>query len=237
MRLMIAYSSQLTNRMMYKWKSNIVYDIMCYLNYENSINFERQNIDIEAQYRSITETIEIAVEKPDNTRNKNIKFSIGEIVKHLSQPNFAPPKESIYHEGVIIGWHSKCDPNFQAKMKKTRMFPYLCHHYQNHLICTCASCICFNSKCVSDEQPHYIILTENDKICYVREGMSINSILINHICFMISYHFCNVKFIFFILDHIEICSPKRINNIEIGRFFSRFHGFYYEPNKSLANRY
>lgn len=53
------------------------------------------------------------------------------------------------------------------------------------------------------------------------------------------FHLHNVKYIFFFffLDDISICSPKGIDNIEIGRYFCRFEGTHYVPNESLAKHY
>ncbi|EFN69925.1 F-box only protein 21, partial [Camponotus floridanus] len=56
-------------------------------------------------------------------------------------------------------------------------------------------------------QPHYIILAENNKICYAAQ------------------------------DLISKCLPKEINNIAIGRYFYRFEGTHYVPNKNLQQRY
>jgi len=43
--------------------------------------------------------------------------------------------------------------------------------------------------------------------------------------------------IFFILDLVSICSPIWIDNVEIGRYFSKFEGTHYVPNKNLAEKY
>ncbi|XP_072749467.1 uncharacterized protein [Anoplolepis gracilipes] len=64
--------------------------------------------------------------------------------------------------------------------------------------------------CMSVEkvnQTHYIILTETNRICYLAQ------------------------------DEISICQPQWIDNIEIGRYFSRFVGTHYVPNKSLVEKY
>jgi len=36
---------------------------------------------------------------------------------------------------------------------------------------------------------------------------------------------------------VSKCSPKWINNVEIGRYFSKFEGTYYVPNENLARNY
>jgi len=96
---------------------------------------------------------------------------VGIIVKHYVRYAFhnSSPK---YHHGVIIGWHHKYDPKFvkQLTMTKTCQFPYLCPEYVDKSICK----ECVNTIGV----PYYIILSENNKICYVRQGMNIYSILI-----------------------------------------------------------
>ncbi|EFN66699.1 hypothetical protein EAG_04583, partial [Camponotus floridanus] len=53
------------------------------------------------------------------------------------------------------------------------------------------------------DQPHYIIFIENNQMCYVEQ------------------------------DDISLCSPREINNVEIGRFFCRFEDTHYVPNKYL----
>ncbi|EFN68589.1 F-box only protein 21, partial [Camponotus floridanus] len=60
------------------------------------------------------------------------------------------------------------------------------------------------------DQPHYIILTNNNGIRYVQQ------------------------------DTILECSTnEQLNmiNVEIGRYFSRFKGTHYVPNESLAKLY
>ncbi|XP_029665664.1 F-box only protein 21-like, partial [Formica exsecta] len=59
----------------------------------------------------------------------------------------------------------------------------------------------------SVHQLHYIILAENHRVCYVQQ------------------------------DQLSICSSKKIDNIEIGRYFSSFEGTYYVPNESLRKHY
>ncbi|XP_072755732.1 F-box only protein 21-like isoform X2 [Anoplolepis gracilipes] len=57
-------------------------------------------------------------------------------------------------------------------------------------------------------EPHYTVLTDNNTIIY-------------HV----------------IQNEIFMCPPREINNIEIGRYFSKFEGTHYVLNKSLADRY
>ncbi|XP_050459392.1 F-box only protein 21-like [Cataglyphis hispanica] len=56
-------------------------------------------------------------------------------------------------------------------------------------------------------QMHYIILAENNQICYVPE------------------------------DQLSICPSKEIDNIEIGKYFSYFEGNFYVPNENLKEHY
>ncbi|XP_029677206.1 uncharacterized protein LOC115244008 [Formica exsecta] len=58
-------------------------------------------------------------------------------------------------------------------------------------------------------QLHYIILTENN----------------------------SCKIYIFFLDQLSIRPPRKIDNIEIGRYFSSFEGAYYVPNESLRKHY
>jgi len=148
---------------------------------------------------------------------------VGEIVTHKYSLRMRNILQD--HCGVIVGWHYKHDEMFLMQLcsytNKNTHFPYICRQ------------ILYISKCGehhSIDQPHYIILTENNRICYVEQG--IYSILLNHLCFMIFYLY-NVQYIFFISDDISLCSPREINNIEIGRFFCRFEGTHYVPNKYL----
>ncbi|XP_072763399.1 F-box only protein 21-like isoform X2 [Anoplolepis gracilipes] len=57
------------------------------------------------------------------------------------------------------------------------------------------------------KQTYYFILTENDEMCYVEE------------------------------DAITLTTPKWIVNSEIGRYFNKFEGTHYVPNKALAKRF
>jgi len=51
------------------------------------------------------------------------------------------------------------------------------------------------------------------------------------------FHLHNVQYISLISDDISLCSPRQINNIEIGRFFYKFVGTHYVPNKRLRKNY
>lgn len=68
-------------------------------------------------------------------------------------------------DGVIVGWHLQCDSMFRNKLTETFMFPYLRYCDEQYHICKCEkSSDNFN-------QPHYIILAEDDRICYVEQGI------------------------------------------------------------------
>ncbi|KAL6427801.1 hypothetical protein ACFW04_008319 [Cataglyphis niger] len=118
------------------------------------------------------------------------------IVTHLHDP------DSDDHDGVIIGWHCRCDKKFRYELYKTNIFPYLRHCSENYYVCT-------NPQYLNDShrQLHYVILTENNNLCYVQQ------------------------------NRLSICHPKKINNIEIGKYFSSFEGTYYVPNENLRQYY
>jgi len=118
--------------------------------------------------------------KKRTKRETKVKFNIGMIVTHsweLYQPQDA---ENTNHQGVIIAWHDKCDQTFKYELQDTPLFPYLRQCHNNYHICKCKK----SSDTIN--QPHYIILTDGNRICYVQEGTNINSIFINYIYSMIS---------------------------------------------------
>ncbi|XP_029679081.1 F-box only protein 21-like isoform X2 [Formica exsecta] len=159
-----------------------------------------EDIDIEIVYRDITNTIEVrsnAVEESLKRRTNDVKFAVGMIVTHIDKYSFILDN----HDGVIIGWHRGYDIEIQNKFKETIMFPYL-HQWDDF----CHICL-RQQFSASGHQLYYIILAENDIVCYVQQ------------------------------DQLSICPPKRINNIEIGRYFSSFKGTYYVPNESLRKHY
>ncbi|KAL6419620.1 hypothetical protein ACFW04_013707 [Cataglyphis niger] len=104
------------------------------------------------------------------------------------------------YNGVIIGWHNKCDNLFLNKVTKPFLLrEFLCFEF-NHF-CQCKK---FSSDAY---QQHYILLTENNEISYAQQ------------------------------DQLSICPPKKINHMEIGRYFSSFAGTHYIPNESLKEEY
>ncbi|XP_029677209.1 F-box only protein 21-like [Formica exsecta] len=159
-----------------------------------------ENINIEIEYKNITNTIEVrsnAVKEPLKKRTNDVKFAVGMIVTHTEKNSFFLDN----HYGVIIGWDRECDMKIEDKLNNTIMFPYLHKCEDFYHICVCQQ---FPANA---HQPYYIILTKNDIVCYVQQ------------------------------DQLSISPPKRINNVEIGRYFSSFEGTYYVPNESLRKHY
>ncbi|XP_029673095.1 uncharacterized protein LOC115241468 [Formica exsecta] len=199
---------ELTQEIMRNFYRKLMYNNYdCEWNFNVFFNFLNQcydedigNIDIETEYENITNIIEIrsnaVVNKPLKRRPTKFKFAVGMIVTHTWFGHFCDN-----HDGVIVGWHHECERMFKDKLEKTIMFPYLRQFSRHYHFCMCKK---FSK---SARQPHYIILTENNTICYGRQ------------------------------DQLSIRPPRKIKNIEIGRYFSRFEGTYYVPNESLRKRY
>ncbi|XP_072759413.1 F-box only protein 21-like isoform X1 [Anoplolepis gracilipes] len=120
-----------------------------------------------------------------NARSEDIKFAVGMIVTHDYQSADCPT-------GVIIGWHRY----------KHRKFVKISGCDRRHFNCFPAK-ICSDMK----KQTHYIILTENNEMCYVGE------------------------------DALTLTTPKWIENSEMGRYFNKFEGTHYVPNKALEKCY
>ncbi|XP_029162081.1 F-box only protein 21-like [Nylanderia fulva] len=106
-------------------------------------------------------------------------------------------------DGVIIGWDRHTDrryeiltdnPNNARWRNNSMQIDYLplnhCNNYQ-----------------FTEQQTNYIILTNNNKICYVNEG------------------------------NLTLAAPKCIDNSEIGRYFCKFENTHYVPNKMLTKLY
>lgn len=116
---------------------------------------------------------EIPRKNQPNRRKKNIKFAVGMIVKHsylhrLGQAYL--PAARINNHGVIIGWHFKC----KRKLMRNSLYgmiPHLslCELNGHKHICVC-KCRIFGTPKIFN-QPHYIILADNNKICYVPQSM------------------------------------------------------------------
>ncbi|XP_050459359.1 uncharacterized protein LOC126855596 [Cataglyphis hispanica] len=79
-------------------------------------------INIENIYEMIIDTIEVNSEKGKKSvkrRTKEIKFAVGMVVRHRWTDHF-----SNSHDGVIIGWHDKCDEMFLNKIKSPFLLPF-----------------------------------------------------------------------------------------------------------------
>ncbi|XP_072746700.1 F-box only protein 21-like [Anoplolepis gracilipes] len=125
------------------------------------------------------------VEMLNTGRSEDVKFAVGMIVTHDYQSVDCPT-------GVIIGWHRYKDRKLvEISVKDRTKAPY------------------FPLKICSDmeAQTHYLILTENNEMCYVGENA------------------------------ITLTTPKWIENSEIGAYFNKFEGTHYVPNKALEKCY
>ncbi|XP_025270365.1 uncharacterized protein LOC112639704 [Camponotus floridanus] len=151
---------------------------------------------IKDYYKHITNVIQVRSDKTPKERKEGMKFAVGMIVT-FSSPDLLWLYDSRTFDGVIIGWHDKY--KIFALIDSKDVFPFLNDHANSNFV----DKVC----CSTYRQPHYIILAENNKICYAPQ------------------------------DKISKCPPKEINNIEIGRFFYRFEGTHYVPNKNLQQRY
>ncbi|XP_050465107.1 F-box only protein 21-like [Cataglyphis hispanica] len=172
--------STLENSNLYNDTFGIMSDGSIQLIRYDRINVERRRINV----------LSLSVKKTKrHTRPKDVKFAVGMIVTHQ-------PADCV---GVIIGWHQHLDRHiveFSAK-NVPNSYMHLCELPLYH----CRNC---NFK---KEQTNYIILTENNKMCYVEE------------------------------DAITLTTPRWIDNSEIGRYFYKFEGTHYVPNKMLARFY
>ncbi|XP_072758050.1 uncharacterized protein [Anoplolepis gracilipes] len=120
-------------------------------------------------------------------RPRAVKFAVGTIVTHKHQSTDCST-------GVIIGWHYYKDRNNVTFSRRNG--ENISDYYVMPLKV-------YNT-CSAEQQTHYLILTENNEMCYVQE------------------------------DAITLTTPKWIENSEIGRYFCKFEGTHYVPNKMLA---
>ncbi|XP_070155093.1 uncharacterized protein [Polyergus mexicanus] len=138
---------------------------------------------------------------PPKKRKRNIKYAVGMIVRHNQN-----------HIGVIVGWHYRCRPKtMYDAFYINSMFPYL-YRYDGVLHICMHKCRKSNlthnyRKSLFMDQPHYIILTHNNTLCYIAQFA------------------------------ISICRPQWINNGEVGKYFSKFEGTHYVPNRGLSRKY
>ncbi|XP_072763718.1 F-box only protein 21-like [Anoplolepis gracilipes] len=176
---------QLNNK--YSWDSSFAI--------EDRIKFFNWNLNLKDWSTSLKEvgphctfTVKIREFKMPNTRPKDIKFVVGMIVTHGDESTDCSA-------GVIIGWHRYEDRNsvnfrIEDKRFRSNILPLK---------------ICSNT--MDNKQTHYLILTENNEMCYVGE------------------------------DAITLITPKWIENREVGRYFDKFGGTHYVPNKLLEKQY
>ncbi|XP_072751717.1 uncharacterized protein [Anoplolepis gracilipes] len=151
--------------------------------------------------RPITLRFDMLKEKQPKVRTHEVKYAIGMIVQHLADYHFNimecfPTERNNNHIGVIIGWHFKCE-YLLVEESFYSIFPYCSHTSDLH---NC-SYVGFQN------EPHYLILTEKDQLCYFPQRF---------------------------ISHYP---PKWIDNVEIGRYFCRFEGTHYVPNEWLARIY
>lgn len=106
-----------------------------------------------------------------NKKKENIKFIVGIIVRHSGHFMYSSHLENscniirkieINHDGVIIGWQNKCYINSPYDDRKE--LNYFLNSSDVHF---CA--------CNEPSQPHYKILIEDDRECYVLQRMIINN--------------------------------------------------------------
>ncbi|XP_070155091.1 uncharacterized protein [Polyergus mexicanus] len=152
----------------------------------------------------ISDKIKVSYENampPPKKRKRNIKYAVGMIVRHNQN-----------HIGVIVGWHYRCRPKtMYDAFYINSMFPYL-YRYDGVLHICMHKCRKSNlthnyRKSLFMDQPHYIILTHNNTLCYIAQFA------------------------------ISICRPQWINNGEVGKYFSKFEGTHYVPNRGLSRKY
>ncbi|XP_025262435.1 F-box only protein 21-like [Camponotus floridanus] len=191
------------------------YDILHNWKVNNLINFSWrclrifiEDINIEYEYRNFINLIKDTsnILRNQEIREKEIKYTIGMTVTHSPKPYLPSTEKCNPHTGVIIGWNYKCKAAFVQKKLKS-VAPHLseCCETRHMCFCKCYTCKSDNSSFIY--QPHYIILAENNIVCYAPQ------------------------------DTVSRCPPKWINNVEIGRYFSHFEGTHYVPTKNLAKNY
>ncbi|XP_029176829.1 F-box only protein 21-like [Nylanderia fulva] len=128
-------------------------------------------------------------------RTKDVKFAVGMIVTHRDDYNNC--------DGVIIGWDRHTDRRYEFLTRNFNssrwrndsiQIDYLpLHHCDNYQF--------------TKQQTNYIILTNDNKICYTNEG------------------------------NLTLAAPKCIDNSEIGRYFCKFENTHYVPNEMLTKLY
>jgi len=118
----------------------------------------------------IQDIFNIIINDQPEIRKKEIKFTIGMIVTHRKS-SCCPFVECNMDDGVIIGWHYKCKAAFVCKNLNS-LIPYLmnvCYIIQRRRRSRRYQIRKYNCRFIC--QPHYIILTDNNKLCYVPQGI------------------------------------------------------------------
>jgi len=101
---------------------------------------------------------DVAIEKQLKERKEEIIFTVGMIVTYQPR-NMGWYNSRRKYDGVIIGWHDKCEYLTSGGID---MLPFL--YDGNDFVYEVTS---------NYNQPHYIILAENNTVCYAAEGMNI----------------------------------------------------------------
>lgn len=102
-------------------------------------------------------------------RTEEIKFAVGMVVRHSTIASYhledswdITHKKKVNHDGVIIGWQHKC-----YRIKFERRLSYNLHSTSRVHFCPCEKFSDFAY------QPHYEILLEDDRLCYVHQSMKL----------------------------------------------------------------
>jgi len=132
------------------------------------------------------------IEKQLRKKEDKVKFAIGMIVSHSQKEYSFQNEEKRYHYGVIIGWHYKFNLIFLKELMKSLKFPY---HFRCADIYLSSDNINIDND-IDIDQPHYIILSENNRICYWQQGTKIYSINFTYTTSMI-FHLYNVYIFYF----------------------------------------
>jgi len=115
-----------------------------------------------------------------------VKFAIGMIVSHSKKY-----KEEEKHYGVIIGWHCEHNSTFVRTFINWFRSPY-------------TSYLCIRETEDIIDQPCYMILSENHKMCYVQQGMKRDlQHFLNNI-FSIRMIFTFTMYIFYFRSYIDM---------------------------------
>jgi len=126
------------------------------------------------------------------------------IRRHLAKRLAFLLSEINCHTGVIIGWHYKCEAYF-VKKKLDFLVPLSneCNDVDECIDNDRSFCICRCDKSKIHNtiqfKPHYIILAENNVLCYLPQGTKILVLVLNYISSM-SFHPRNKIYLFFLFQ-------------------------------------